>query len=50
LEAVRRRPAIAVTDIASHDDDLISLGEIRSSAGVLVGHAYARATAESSIL
>jgi chorismate mutase len=50
LEAVRRRPAIAVTDIASHDDDLISLGEIRSSVGVLVGHAYARATAESSIL
>lgn len=48
LEAVRRRPVIAVFGTASDDEDFISLGEIRTSAGAIVGYAYARFTAESS--
>jgi len=47
LEAARRHPVIAVLDAKIEDTDLTSLGEIRTSAGELVGFACARVTSEA---
>lgn len=46
LEGARREPFIAAVDQKSSAAELTELGEIRSSAGLLLGYAYARVTTD----
>ena len=47
VASARSGPVIAVLDTRLEEPDLVDLGEIRSSAGAVVGFAYARVTARS---
>lgn len=49
LEAARTLPVIAVLDVRVEDPDLTPLGEIKTSAGELVGFACARSTSEDEV-